>query len=124
MKLHSIIDLITNSSTEIYSWADRSSVTSLTNAVNELLKTVGSDKTFDDLFTTFIEYADNLREDWEDCEDKEKYDNDIEKFADKMSAYDFPYTSRLVVRNKETLEPVKWSALINGVYYDTAVANY
>lgn len=49
LKIHSVVDLITNSSTVIYTYQD-GSLPSLKELVNEMLKTLGhEDKTFDDV---------------------------------------------------------------------------
>ena len=49
-KVHSVIDVITNSSTEIYSWYD-GSVSACKEMINEFIKTFGiEDKTADDIF--------------------------------------------------------------------------
>lgn len=51
IKIHSFIDVITNSSTEIYVQASESTIKSVKELVNGLLKMGGSTKTADDLFT-------------------------------------------------------------------------
>lgn len=51
LKLHSVIDLITNSSTEIFACADEDSAKTIKEFINAILKQAGSDKTSDDLFT-------------------------------------------------------------------------
>lgn len=49
LKIHSVIDLITNSSTEIYT--NSGSIESIKEFINELLAEAGSLKTADDLYT-------------------------------------------------------------------------
>jgi len=53
---HSFIDVITNSSTEIYISANKKSIEMAKEFINELLKIAGSDKTFDDLFEAKVEF--------------------------------------------------------------------
>jgi len=48
--MHSVVDVITNSSTVIYVSAHGSSVKLMKEFINTLLKATGSDKTSDDLF--------------------------------------------------------------------------
>ena len=48
--IHSFVDVITNSSSEIYVSADKNTVSAVKSIINNLLKGVGSDKTSDDLF--------------------------------------------------------------------------
>lgn len=49
--IHSFVDLITNSSSEIYIYASDGTIKSVKELINNLLRGVGSDKTADDLFT-------------------------------------------------------------------------
>lgn len=66
LKLHSSVDLITNSSTVIFTYSD-GSIEPLKSLINEMLKVFGyEDKTFDDLF-----FADVFLE-----EDYEYYEQD------------------------------------------------
>lgn len=51
INIHSFVDLITNSSSEIYVYASNGTIKSVKELINNLLKGVGSDKTADDLFT-------------------------------------------------------------------------
>ncbi len=50
IRIHSFIDVITNSSTEIYVRADESTVGAVKELVDVLLAAAGSDKKADDLF--------------------------------------------------------------------------
>jgi hypothetical protein len=59
INLHSYVNLITNSSTEIYTYQS-SSVEPLKELVNEMLKVFDSDKTFDDIFS--VEVFSNYRD--------------------------------------------------------------
>ena len=51
IRLHSFVDIITNSSTEIYIEATDKTIESLKNIINNILKVGGSKLTSDDLFT-------------------------------------------------------------------------
>lgn len=55
MKIHSITDLITNSSTTIYTYSEGSDQ-ALKDLMNEVLKLMGSDKTCDDIFNVVVLY--------------------------------------------------------------------
>ena len=48
--LHSFVDLITNSSTEVYIEVTDQTVTAMKDAVNHILKSQGIEKTADELF--------------------------------------------------------------------------
>lgn len=50
MKIQSISDLITNSSTEVFVVYDESNIKSIKELVNAILSLSGTDKTFDDYF--------------------------------------------------------------------------
>jgi Na+/phosphate symporter len=58
MKMHSIIDVITNSSTEIYTFTSEESIKDAYNLLNEIIKISGSDKKAEDLFIITREYDD------------------------------------------------------------------
>jgi hypothetical protein len=73
IKLHSSVDLITNSSTVIFTYSG-GSIKAVKDLVNEMLKVFGmEDKTFDDIFyaATFLE------EDYEYMENNDSFPNDI-----------------------------------------------
>ena len=63
INLHSIIDLITNSSTEIYTYSENS-LSACKEMINEFFRVTGIDKTCDDIFELSIE-ADEQSE-WSD----------------------------------------------------------
>lgn len=48
--IHSVVDLITNSSSELFVTSDHNTIDAVKNMVDAVLKVGGSDKTFDDLF--------------------------------------------------------------------------
>lgn len=54
-KFHSFVDLITNSSTEIYIKATDHTIASVKSMIDHLCKMVGSDKRADDLFEFSLE---------------------------------------------------------------------
>lgn len=76
IKLHSLIDLITNSSTEIFVNSENS-LEACKNLVNEFLKTVDSTLTCDDMFKlsiemeecTVVDYREYIQYEYEDDED-------------------------------------------------------
>ncbi|MGM9530641.1 hypothetical protein, partial [Intestinibacter sp.] len=53
--IQSYIDLITNSSTSVFQWAN--SVKGVKDIINAILKSAGSDLTCDDLFNITIHYC-------------------------------------------------------------------
>ena len=69
--IHSFVDLITNSSSEIFVTADGNTVKAVKKLIDDILKSSGSDKTVDDLFEISIGY---------EVTDNKTYDN---KFVTK-----------------------------------------
>lgn len=49
--IHSVVNLITNSSTEIYTWADEDSVNGARTIFGDMIKGLGLSGTVDDYFT-------------------------------------------------------------------------
>ena len=82
LNIHSIIDIITNSSTEIFTYCGDSSITGAYELLNEVLKVAGSDKRAEDLFDIEFKYEEEIitesfLEAVEDC--PEDFDEDIQK---------------------------------------------
>lgn len=66
IRTHSVVDVITNSSTVIYSQADEGTITSVKDLVNALLKIGGSELTADDLFEFKLDSEDKNYEGYQD----------------------------------------------------------
>jgi len=73
--IHSMIDLITNSSTEIFVTSD-SSVKPAKELLSELLKINGSDKTVDEVFTLSVEIDNDTLADYV-ADQMEEYDEEL-----------------------------------------------
>ncbi len=56
--VHSFIDVITNSSSEVFVTSDRSTVAAMKDAINALLSVAGSKERCDDLFEVVLERVD------------------------------------------------------------------
>lgn len=82
MKIKSVTDVITNSSTEVFAMISQKSVEDLKNLINLLLKASGSSKTSDDLFDIHLipseyaedEYYEQEQQPWEDLTREEQID--------------------------------------------------
>lgn len=70
MKIKSITDVITNSSTEVFAMTSQNSVTRLKRMINLLLEVSGSTKTCDDLFDIHLEVPEYAEDGWEYLEEK------------------------------------------------------
>jgi len=68
LNLHSVVDLITNSSSEIFVSASKKTVTAIKDTINNILKLGGSVATCDDLFDIKLwvdgEYYDNEKDEY------------------------------------------------------------
>ena len=80
ISLHSFIDVITNSSTSIYVMADKESVKTVKELINQILKKWGSDKKCDDLFEVNLVHDECYYE-------REDYDSD-EEFKEAVALWE------------------------------------
>lgn len=87
MKLHSIVDIITNSSSVIYTYVNPHHEKIIYNAINNLLESIGIDKTAEELFDIKISISDSRLEEleweWNDSfsdEEKQEYNNSFEAY--------------------------------------------
>ena len=64
MRIQSFIDVITNSSTSVFTWADN--INGVKRIINGVLKAVNSDYTCDDLFDITTEWEENALSDYRD----------------------------------------------------------
>lgn len=83
IKIHSITDLITNSSTTIFTYSDNS-ISALEEMVNEFLKTFGINKTCSEIFNVVLLSEDYVYEDYinELNENEENYPEGIDENTD------------------------------------------
>lgn len=65
--VQSVSDIITNSSSELFTIYRGSDFEVIKNIVNEILKLAGSDKTFDDLFELKIWVTEEAEEEYSSC---------------------------------------------------------
>lgn len=85
MRIQSINDVITNSSTEIYQEATQRTVNTVKDIISVILKVSGSNKSCDDLFTVSIDYEDMLEDYFEYClnlDIKDEYIDIIDEIRD------------------------------------------
>lgn len=101
--LHSFVDVITNSSTMVYISADKSSIDSVKNFINKILKISNSDKTADDLFEFEVQYDKYLKEDYE-YEIKQHYSNNdkIPTFEEWIDNREYDYYSSTILMKPKT----------------------
>ena len=100
--LHSFVDVITNSSTVIYTGVQENAIDAMKGIINEVLRAAGSEKTSDDLFEISVLSREKIGEELLGREDIEAhsaeywdlYDEVDEKLADmpgQISADDVGY---------------------------------
>jgi len=87
MRLHSTVDVVTNSSGTIFTWILPDGIKNFKLGINTILQKAGSSKTADDLFnfetTINSDIRGDLQLDWDCLEPEEKlddYDNDFERY--------------------------------------------
>jgi hypothetical protein len=98
--IHSFVDLITNSSTEIYIEADKGTIEAVKSLINNLLKVAKSELTADDLFTIKLL---TKNDDYEFVENPEKVAESDEGYREAKIS---------VVANDESSEEAKTAAKI------------
>ena len=80
MKIHSITDVITNSSTEVFAYVDKSTIEKIKELFNLIVSLTSGKGCFDDYFEISLvpnEYAEeywNGEKPWEDLDEEEKLD--------------------------------------------------
>lgn len=88
LKIHSVVDLITNSSTVIFTYSE-GSLPALKELVNEMLKTFGRTEKFDDVFyaDVFLEDDYHYIEYYEASDEVESYENVDYNYIQKMKQH-------------------------------------
>ena len=98
MRIQSFIDVITNSSTSVFTWADN--IEGVKRVINGVLKAANSNYTCDDLFDITTEWEDNALSDYRDYqidEAREHIDESPELkelLTSRQEEYDKPYKQR------------------------------
>jgi len=87
--MHSVIDLITNSSTEIFVYSENS-LEPAKELINEILKLQGVDQTCDDLFDLSVEMSDYGLEQYLEYEQYDQDDLDVEEVKKQIEAGNIP----------------------------------
>jgi hypothetical protein len=94
LKIHSVIDVITNSSTEIFCGCHSNTKNEFKKFVEVILKESGCDKSFDDLFELEEKwdetYLEDLKHEYdlENPDEKEEYEKRIKELL-KNDSYDY-----------------------------------
>jgi len=108
IRMHSFVDLITNSSTELYIEATKQTIKSLKALINNLLKLGGSTLTCDDLFTIKIN-KERFRSEYSWDDDKDVKKLDANEFYAKWIGDEFHEGYRdvhLLVKCRDTNNPL------------------
>jgi hypothetical protein len=115
VKIHSIIDVITNSSTEIFQYVSEGAKDKAIELIDKILETAGSDKKAVDLFDISVGYSEdtiedilsNYRDRFEEDADEEDgvYSKLLELFPDFKEKYLNASYPEYRIYKKETLVP-------------------
>ena len=87
MNVISFTDVITNSSSEVFTFYDKSTISIIKDAVNGILSLVDSEHNFDDYFTIELDIDESMYDEYPNTEYK-----DLVEIATK---YDFEHTEGL-----------------------------
>lgn len=97
MRIQSFIDVITNSSTSVFTWADN--IDGVKKIINGVLKAANSDYICDDLFDITTEWEDNAFSDYRDYQ--------IDEAGEHID--EFPELKELLIsRQEEYSKPHNW----------------
>ena len=107
MRVKSKIDVITNSSSEVYTRVDYNTLTRLKDFIDNFLKTLGDSRNFDDLFSYKFIYNDEYyrsklsdstgKDNWDALSEKDKVDFIVSYEEDK----EYPESIRLEFKAKD-----------------------
>lgn len=119
LKIHSAVDLITNSSTTIFTYSD-GALSTLKELVNEMLKTFGKTETFDDIFYAGVFLDDNegyYEADTRLSEDDEEYVSVFDELNWQERAIKINETKLQVLKGE--IEKPDWMIETEGYYNDS-----
>ena len=124
IKVQSISDLITNSSTEVFVVYDSTNIDSIKNIVNAILA-IDSNYTFDDLFTIKMLVSEHaickMYKDWNGYfHDKPKPNSEKEffEYIDSLSNYELEIIEDIYVRNDCSTYYWEYSSFYEGYKID------
>jgi hypothetical protein len=92
IKIHSLVDLITNSSTTVYSYSNNSLII-LKELVNEFFKSMGLDKKYSDVFDMLVA----LDEEYAYHEYIDEHENAPDHFNEKYLAADYKGQGQMIL---------------------------
>lgn len=126
MKISSITDVISNSSTEVFPRVTRETIDDLKEIINLILELGGSDKTCDDFFKFSLDpsrgewvYCDQMDEDskpWEELTEEEKIDFMI-SYADNKDDGWLRYPDVRIIPKSPDI-PKKLISYLNSISYE------
>lgn len=126
--IHSVVDVITNSSSVIYTDLKANSVELMKALINDVLAAAGSDKTAEDLFTFELTYRPEDLDYWvEEYQSEADEDSQLDIPADLQAAMDATggtYTerrkeiARLTIAHSDLFQPI-WDKLGQDNYYES-----
>ena len=91
VNLHSFVDVITNSSTVIYTGVQENAIDAMKGIINEVLRAAGSEKTSDDLFDISVS---NKNEEFAKVV-RDNFATDEEYYGAQDAAYEIEYPKQV-----------------------------
>jgi len=98
IRVHSVVDVITNSSTVVYTMASRGTINAIEAMVDSILEATGYDRRADDLFEFKLAYDEDMVQDWR----KEHLTGLDPDFGEKS------WRERGVILEQMKLDPPDW----------------
>jgi hypothetical protein len=118
VKIQSVSDIITNSSTEVFMIYDEAAFKSIKELANAILALGNSDKTFDDLFEIKASVSESFFEDYPEYEGKDE--NEILERARKEDKWrdDYPYVDgyEVTAKNPADADAAKILSKIDNIF--------
>lgn len=126
MKIIGFSDVITNSSSEVFTIYDESGIQKIKDIVNSVLQLAGSSKRFDDLFTIEFDFDTYIVDDYlsehpeitdaDSISDKDLYDFAIEHDASECDGYPMVTGITVKAKNPEDRELAKLLTNIDRIF--------
>lgn len=119
LKVQSVSDIITNSSTEVFMVYDENSMNNIKDLVNAILSLSGSNKTFDDLFTYEINFDEEYLLEVHPEYKKYKRDELLQKayeFDDDYSHYPCVNGYKIIAKNSKNEEVAEILSKIDKIF--------
>lgn len=107
INIQSFIDVITNSSTSVFTWADN--IEGVKRVINGALKAAGSELTCDDLFDITTEWEENALSDYREyqIDEAKEYIDESSELKELFTSWKEEYNKPYIQRNWDIINKVE-----------------